>query len=670
MFKRIIIAVSVCLIIFSCSKPEAVPAVPEEEQKEDPVVDPVPGPVGFEEEPDDKAKDVVKTFDYSVLAASGHPRLLLGEKDFESIKTRVTNDRFANPSLYKMHSVVLNRAAELVKTDIDVQKAGHETIVERLLAFSYAYRMTGSAAYLAKAKEEFEIICAMANWGSSFLAVGELGLAVAVTYDWLYYDLPLIDRKFAHKALVDNCITPSMSNSYVKDIGNWNQVGNAGAICAALAIYEKDKARAVNCIEAHIVDNKKAMEIIYGGGGGYPEGIGYWDYGTTSEVIFLQSLERIFGSTGGLKEVSGFLETGGFGLFAHGAQNTTFSFADGGSTNDQSVLASWWFAATKKDASLAFAEKHLLDAGLYASSYKRLTPMAVCFLKDFDIDAAGIAAPAVQTWTCDGQMPLFIVRRGWEYSASDVYLGIKGGDCDTWKSMNTSHGHMDAGSFVFEADGVRWSDDIMRPSYSTWFAALEAAGSRSGDTSQKGLRWDTFRVNNLCHSTIAVYANDGSVSGKLHPSDYWVGGRAEMTERMSDGSRQGATLDMSAPLKGQVASASRTIVVTSDGTLEVTDKITALPSMDAPVEWRMLTLAKASVSGAGISLSSGKAVRTLSAESSVASVTPEYCTWSPVRPSDWVARTWDPAISGRVIAGWKLTVPAGQTVEIKTVLKR
>ena len=55
--------------------------------------------------------------------------------------------------------------------------------------------------------------------------------------------------------------------------------------------------------------------------------------------------------------------------------------------------------------------------------------------------------------------PLVIVKRGWEQSPASRYLAMKGGCC------GDSHGHMDAGSFVFDAAGVRWAYDISRPEY-------------------------------------------------------------------------------------------------------------------------------------------------------------------------------------------------------------
>ncbi len=43
-----------------------------------------------------------------------------------------------------------------------------------------------------------------------------------------------------------------------------------------------------------------------------------------------------------------------------------------------------------------------------------------------------------------------------------MYLAAKGGRADL------NHGHMDAGSFVFEADGVRWAIDLGGVNYNAY----------------------------------------------------------------------------------------------------------------------------------------------------------------------------------------------------------
>ena len=651
------------LLTLPCCRPNDVPPQ-EEPSQEQPGEDPTPP--GLVADPD--------AFDYSVLETAAHPRLLMREADWTDLKQRLGKDKAANQVLCDIHHVIIVKAqAYAAAAQLTSDPSAHENNVAEILALCYAYRTTGNASFRTKLLKDLEAAAKWKNLGSSDLGLGEHSLALAIAYDWFYDELGESLRSSLASLLLNKAVKGGLNGSFRGFYGNWNQVGNSGVMSAALAIYESDPKACALALDTGLKDNKKTLQIILEGGGGYPEGAAYWNYGMTYEVALLESIQIIFGHTAGLRSVEGLMDSGEYALMVHGTMNTTFSYADGGTTNDQHMLASWWYAAQKKDASLAYAEDYLLRQEKYLSSYSRLMPLVPLLLKSFPADAVRTGTPSLSLWHCDGQAPLCIVRRGWTYSAQDLYLGIKGGNCNTWKTMVTAHGHMDAGSFVFEAEGVRWSDDVMRPAYGDWFAALEKAGSRSGDTSQSGLRWSTFNVNALCHSTLVSYANDGSVKGKLHPSDQYVDGHASILEVLDSPQRQGAVLDMSAPMKGQVQHARRTLSLLADGTLEIVDEIEALPTQDCPLEWRMLTYAKPSILSNAILLTSrtdDDTWRRLSVSCSESAIQPVYATWDPGIPADWSGFTYYQAISKRVLAGWKATVPAGQRVRFTTLLKK
>lgn len=641
-------------------------------------------PEGFQEEQNDASADKVGIFDYSVLANAGHPRLLIDAEGFATLKRKVTVDRMYNNTLYKLHQAVINRADKLLEANQTISgPSDHTPIVYNLVTCAYAYRMTGESRYLNKVMTDMRTVCAFADWAPGDLSIGEISFAMAIAYDWLYYDLPLDLRTLARQSMSNKGVRPMYNKSYAATFGNWNSVCLGGCACASLAIYEKDKDAAVKQLEKAVAENRGAVEAVYQPHGNYLEGLGYWEYGSSYQACFMSALEGIFGHTAGIAETPGFMESGEYALFMHGTANSEFSYSDGGSDKDPMLLSSWWFAAQNDDPDLIFCEKRRLDKGHYASStsqsYRLLAPIVVT-LRDFDMESRVINHPSKKVWSGQGEMPVVMVRKGWTFSPSDVYLGVKGGLCNSWRTSATSHAHMDAGSFVFEAEGVRWSDDAKKPDYDAWFAAMKASGSRSGNTTQGGLRWDTFRINNLCHSTIVSFTNDGSVNGKLHDNDYYVDGFASIDKVIDTGDRQGAVVNMSEPMKGQVKSAKRTVELVNGTDLVVTDEITALDALDCRLEWRMLTAAEPSVSSGFTTLTCDGNVRTLVVSSSNASVTPEYKVWEATRPGTdywrtaaqigWKDMSWDSPVEGRVIAGWSATVPAGKTVKFVTTLKK
>ena len=638
----------------------------------------------FVEEMDDPSPDVVRTFDYSCLAKAGHPRLLADADGFESLKQKVTKDRSKNPTLYRLHKEVISRATRIVASDRSFSSSDrYYVIVDNLLSCSYAYRLTGQEKFLNKARSDMAKVCTFQSWKPGGLAIGEISFAMGIAYDWLYHDLSLEERTAAHKAMVDKGIRPITKNNRLADIaGNWNQINLGGVSVASMAIYEKDKAIAVQQIEKAVAGNRKGVEAIYSPSGSYAEGLGYWEYGGTYQVCFLSCLEGVFGHTAGIAEVPGFMESGEYALFMHGTKNTSFSYSDGGAYVDPFLLTSWWFAARNDDPTLIYCERRRLYDGDDPSykytpidepeqPYRMLAPIVVA-IRDFDMESRPVNPPVKEVWSGQGEMPVVMVRKGWKFNGKDVYIGIKGGYADTWERSRTSHGHMDAGSFVFESDGVRWSDDIMRPPYGRWFEAMRKVESPRRYTTQTGVMWDTFRISNLCHSTIVSYANDGSVEGKLHPTDYDVDGFASIDEVIDSAGRQGAVVNMTAPMKGQVKSAVRTVELVNGTDLVVTDEVTALDNIDCPLEWRMLSMSSSILSSDCVTLTKDDKIRTLTASSSDQSVPVRYASWDPVRPYKDSWRTYldyDDNIRDRTIVGWAAIVPAGKTVRFITVLK-
>lgn len=645
-------------------------------------------PEDFEEDADDADPDPVRTFDYSLLKKAGHPRLLCDEQGFADLKKKVTSGRFVNKTLYKLHDEVLARAKKIVETDRTFNSpwksaSDHYIIVDNLLCCAYAYKLTNQLKYLAKVRKDMDKVSQLPNWDPYGLAIGEISMAMGLAYDWLYYDLTLAERQQARNAMISNGIKKMYSNNNnVKIIGNWNQINLGGVSVASMAVYEKDKTNTVNQIEKALLGNLNGVTGIYKPNGNYAEGLGYWEYGGIFEATFLTCLKRIFGHTAGIMEVPGYMESGEYALYMHGTMNTTFTYNDGGGTSDPFLLTSWWYAAQNDDPTLMYCEKRRLDdAGDAAykntsingseQPYRMLAPLVV-MLRDFDMESRPVNPPTRELWYGRGEKPVAMVRKGWKFDETDVFLGIVGGLADTWETSTTAHGHMDAGSFVFEAEGVRWSDDIMRPGYGNWSAALKAAESPRVYTAQEGLLWDTFHVSNLCHSTIVSYANDGSVSGKLHSTDYYVDGMATIEDVIDGGGRQGVTLDMSAPMKGQVKSAKRTVELVNGTDLVVTDEITALDDMDCPLEWRMLSISSSLVGEAGVALASGGKVRNLTAVSDDESSPVTYGSWGTQKPTGdgWGVLDFHQSITNRTIVGWSATVPKGKTVKFITTLKK
>lgn len=68
----------------------------------------------------------------------------------------------------------------------------------------------------------------------------------------------------------------------------------------------------------------------YAPDGAYPEGYGYWDYGTSFNVMLLGALEKLYGTDFGLSARPGFLRTGGYMANMAGPTGAGWNYADAG----------------------------------------------------------------------------------------------------------------------------------------------------------------------------------------------------------------------------------------------------------------------------------------------------------------------------------------------------
>ena len=187
--------------------------------------------------------------------------------------------------------------------------------LRRIFQLSYVYRVTGDAAMFKRAEAELLAVSAFSDWNPShFLDVAEMTMAVAIGYDWLYEALSPESRKIIRDAIINKGLKLSMDpkyNSWLKVEHNWNQVCNAGMTYGAMAVYEDEPALAKQIINRSLESIVLSMKD-YGPDGAYPEGYGYWGYGTSFNVMFISAIEKLFGKDFGLSSKLGFLQTASY----------------------------------------------------------------------------------------------------------------------------------------------------------------------------------------------------------------------------------------------------------------------------------------------------------------------------------------------------------------------
>ncbi len=596
----------------------------------------------------------VKAPDYSNLVAENHPRVIYTDADFEAIAHEVAEG--TNPYLTDIHNIILETAASylgapalerIVIADFRLL-AVSRAAEKRVLSCVYAYKTTGDRRFFDQAVFDVETLCKFENWNAlrHFLDAGELAATVGLAYDWLYNDLADSTKVLARKALNEFAFKPATEIdglfNFYHMTNNWNSVCNGGLVCAALATYEDNPEISNWIVEKALESNVEPMEVGYSPDGNYTEGYVYWNYGTIYEALLLTALETATGSDNGLSAIEGFSNSGKFIIYMEGPSGYCFNFSDCRPWIIPN-LPQWYFAWKFGDLSVLYGEKDKVsemygmetvnddDAG------SRLLPLIAWYASK--VDVSNISAPKEHIFYGRGENPVVLVHDTWTKDENDKFLGVKAG-----KASN-GHGHMDAGSFVFDAEGVRWAADLGAQDYESLEPYLQI-----WDPSDEGERWQVFRYNNFNHNTLTV--ND---------SHHKVAGEAKFLEVLDSDGKRGAVIDITSPLEGEVAEAVRTIYIEGDA-LVVEDKVTALEDKPANVRWTMVTPSEVKAENDGVTLSQKDKTRRLTGTSSTGHGI-QWCAW-PAQSSN----PWDAPNPGFNECGYTVTVNAGETACITVKL--
>lgn len=504
-----------------------------------------------------------------------HPRLLMTDKQVAQIqadlKSQVDTQAFYKAMLAKADGILGQAPVKRVKTGRRLLSVSRECL-DRVIHLSAAYRFAGEKTYLQRAEKEMLAAASFSDWNPShFLDVAEMTAALAIGYDWLYDDLSKASRLTIRQAILKKGIEPSLKNTgWVRGNNNWNQVCNGGITLGALAIME-DQPDLARKIVHRAINGVQVVMKHYEPDGAYPEGPGYWVYGTSYNVVLLAALESALGTDFNLSKAPGFANCASYYQHVTGPTGLYFNYPDSGSRGGFQPPV-FWFAQKYNQPSLAWHQHQLWkDALAHDPSELVQSRFAPLILAWCDIAQA---VPQDLCWRGRGSNPVAMFRTSWT-DPDATYLAIKGG------SPGVSHGHMDVGSFVLDADGVRWVVDLGPESYNK----IESRGMNLWGRSQDAERWTIFRYNNLSHSTLVV-------DGKHQIID----GSAPIIRFSKEKSFPHVVFDMSKVYQGQLAQALRGASLLSTGQVVIQDEFTGA---DRPttVRWAMVTRATVSITG-------------------------------------------------------------------------
>jgi len=512
-----------------------------------------------------------------------HPRLIIGKEAWEALPARMEKD----PVVGGIVRTCIARADRVMGEEtLTRELEGRRLLgvsrdaIMRVVDLSTAWKVTKNRRYLERCRDELIAVCGFTDWNPSHhLDVAEMQTAVAIGYDWLYYDLDPADRKTIESALIGKGLKTSYAvKNPRKWTNNWNQVCNGGLILSAIALLDVEPELAERAIGEALSFIPTALDVGYPPDGAYAEGGGYWEYGTIYTVLTIEALANAGFPMPSFARHPGLMASGDYIAQVYGTSGRLFNYGDNRESEIPASPAMLWMAREKKSASLRdFVMPAFRD--LSVGKPDRFLAFAAFWLPDAD----GLKNDRLPThFHGTGESPISMHRTG--FGHRDLFLGIKAG------KAGVNHGHMDAGSFVLDFLGKRWAIDLGMQKYHS----LETLGIDLFGRSQNSGRWTVYRLNNSSHNTLTY-------NGKPHDID-----GAAVIVSSEGGPNSQTVLDLSKPLGiPEGAGARRTFKVHPDGLgVTIVDELAGLNPGDV-IEWKMLTRAQAGKEGDGLKLESG-----------------------------------------------------------------
>lgn len=505
-----------------------------------------------------------------------HPRLMLTPEVKTRVASLIESDPWAKAFFNRIQlGAQAVKQLPIIERKLEGNKrvrllATARDAIHNTVTLCMANTFKPDASIRQRAIDELMSIAAFEDWHPEhFLDTAEMTFAMAIGYDWLYNELTDEQRTTIGNAIIQKGLKAALKNKGgLNTNNNWNQVRHGGLTAGALAVYEEAPQLAEDILaQAH--DNYQRALSAYEGDGIYPEGPTYWGYGTSYSWIMATCLQSATGDDWGILKSPGFPESFDYVLQVTAPTRKLFNFADCG-LGPMTMPMHMWAGNLLDRPDFIQDSKQSMEgyiAKVDTTSF-RMVPLALLWYKPVD------QFKPVTPTTCyvgkGSKVHLAMIRSAWQ-DRNASFIGIKGGD------IRVNHGHMDIGSFIIEADGVRWAEDLG--------AEKEIYDRSDGwSTSQDSKRWTYLRVNNFSHNTLTLGGNIQQVQG-MNP----------IIASGQNAAMQFAVLEMSSAYKGQAQSMQRGIALQADTTMLVQDEFTGINPANELV-WTMMTKARIKLS--------------------------------------------------------------------------
>ena len=388
---------------------------------------------------------------------SARPRVLANQADFDRIAALLAS---GDPNIAQWYNRLLTQANQHLMTSVsqyqivDNRLLGvSNTVYDRVSILAFIYRFTSDDRYAERAWRELEAAAAFSDWHPShFLDVGQMSLAFAVGYDWLYDYLSeprkrLLVRAFEEKGLAEFNKAIFGGTSWSLASSNWNSWTRGGILSCVLAMAEElnDRGAAAHALEKGLL-GLETMLNEFAPQGAWVEGTYYWETAVRYLAFLIDTLENSTARYIGYDNLPGFEETSYFSSMLSGPGGV-FNFADTTITRDNPSVEFW--------LSNRFGDKGLTNLRLQNMAAHNLASDLMDILWYVPTGTAGL--PTLENDIFYENLDIAAFHNDW--STTGLFAAVKGAD------TAASHFHFDGGTFVFDMGGKRFAYELGRDGY-------------------------------------------------------------------------------------------------------------------------------------------------------------------------------------------------------------
>ena len=228
-----------------------------------------------------------------------HPRIMMDEKKWDKYLADIHS-----PEYKEQLELLLNYKNTLMSTplyDVTTDKSiadNQRGVGDTLYRLAWVYKVTGDKAVFNRLLEWIDVVVNLEKFGTDnvSIAAGHLLIGLALTYDWLYDELPqdvkskMLDKMIAQGTLLE--AAGGKAWNYQPTI-NQGWINMASIAAVTNAIYDEYEP-AKEWIET-AVNYMSLAFFLLGDDGASQEGVGYWTYGFAYMMFYIEFSRDIWG---------------------------------------------------------------------------------------------------------------------------------------------------------------------------------------------------------------------------------------------------------------------------------------------------------------------------------------------------------------------------------------